>query len=273
MKRLILSLSLFLMVFVCSFAQKAEDVFAEGTAKMAEKAYKEAIEKFDLAIIINPNYEQAYMQRGLARKALLQYQLASDNFAKVIELNPNSVEANYENGLVLAQIGKDEDAIRFLQKAIELDPKRLGAYIELGNIYRKDGKSKEAIEQYNQAIKIDPNYEPAYLRLAIYYFNIEQHPKALQNVNHVIKKINPKSAEAYALKGEIELGRKQYALALKDLNQAIELDPNVGSTYTYRGLAYLYSGKKKLACEDWSKAHELGDFECEEYLEKYCAKK
>jgi len=143
----------------------------------------------------------------------------------------------------------------------------------LGNIFRKSGKGKEAIEQYEKAIKIDPQYEPAYLRLAIYHFNIEQHQKALQEVNHIITKINPKSAEAYALRGEIKLSRKQYAPALKDLSKAIELDPNVGSSYTYRGLAQFYLGKKKEACQDWNKAHELGDFECEEYLEKYCTKK
>lgn len=272
MKRFILSLSL-LMISLLSLAQKAEDVFAEGVAKMQEKAYKDAIEKFDLAIIIKADYTEAYMQRGLARKALLQFNLAIQDFTKVLETQPQSVEANYENAYALSQFGKENDAIPFLQKAIELDPKRLDAYIELGNIYRKSGRGKEAIEQYEKAIKIDPNYEPAHLRLAIYYFNIEQHQKALQEVNHVISKINPKSAEAYALKGEIELSRKQYALALKDLNKAIELDPNVGSSYTYRGIANFYSGKKKDACADWEKAHELGDFECEEYLEKYCAKK
>jgi tetratricopeptide (TPR) repeat protein len=272
MKRLVLSLSL-LIASVWAFAQKAEDVFAEGTAKMQEKAFKEAIEKFDLAVMINPNYEQAYMQRGLARKALLQFNLANQDFSKVLELNPKSVEANFENAFALSQFGKENDAIPFLQKAIELDPKKLEAYIELGNIYRKNGKGKEAIEQYEKAIKIDPKYEPAYLRLAIYHFNIEQHQKALQEVNHVITKINPKSAEAYALRGEIELGRKQYILALKDFNKAIELDAHVGSSYTYRGLAHFHTGKKKEACADWQKAHELGDFECEEYLEKHCAKK
>ncbi|MCP2727468.1 tetratricopeptide repeat protein, partial [Limnofasciculus baicalensis] len=71
-------------------------------------------------IEINPNYANAYHNRGVARSDLGDKQSAIADYNKAIEINPNYAYAYYGRGNVRAALGYTKDAIADFEKAAEL---------------------------------------------------------------------------------------------------------------------------------------------------------
>ena len=57
-----------------------------------------------------------------------KYQEAIEHFDKAIELDPNYVDAWYNKGVVLDNLGEHEEAIECYDKALELDPNNADAW-------------------------------------------------------------------------------------------------------------------------------------------------
>jgi tetratricopeptide (TPR) repeat protein len=62
------------------------------------KDYENAIRSYDRAIEINPNYAEAYLNRGIAYRNLKDYQNAIRSYDRAIEINPNDAEAYFNRG-------------------------------------------------------------------------------------------------------------------------------------------------------------------------------
>ncbi len=72
------------------------------------------------AIEINPNFTDAYHDRGLAKDKLQDYSGAIQDYNKAIELNPNSSDAYYNRGLDKITLGQKDNGCLDLSKAGEL---------------------------------------------------------------------------------------------------------------------------------------------------------
>ena len=59
---------------------KAEDFLLQGNEKYKKRDYQAAIQAFSQAIVLNPNYAQAYNNRGIARRTLGDSQGAIADF-------------------------------------------------------------------------------------------------------------------------------------------------------------------------------------------------
>ncbi|WP_304190590.1 tetratricopeptide repeat protein, partial [Phenylobacterium aquaticum] len=67
----------------------------------------------------------------------------------------------------------------------------------------------------------------------------------------------PDDAEALFRRGDIQRLRGEDALAMKDLDQAIALDPGLASAYVARGVLHDGAGERALAMADYSQAITL----------------
>ena len=82
--------------------------------------YDKAIEDYNKAITINPNYANAYYNRGVAYGNKGQIDRAIEDFNKAISINPNYAGAYYNRGLAYALSGNIGRAISDLQKACDM---------------------------------------------------------------------------------------------------------------------------------------------------------
>ncbi|MBO1063133.1 MAG: tetratricopeptide repeat protein, partial [Aphanizomenon flos-aquae CP01] len=72
------------------------------------------------AIKINPNYADAYYNRGIVRNELGDKQGAIDDYNQAIKINPNYAKAYVGRGYVYYQLGDKQKAREDLQRAAQL---------------------------------------------------------------------------------------------------------------------------------------------------------
>ncbi len=80
-------------------------------------------------------------------------------------------------------------------------------------------------------------------------------------------KIDPKLARAYWTLGKIYMSKADYNQAILYFNKSIEVHPDEGTAYLYRGFSYYRKGVYEKSWEDMQKARELGFRVPQEFLE------
>lgn len=115
------------------------------------------------------------------------------------------------------------------------------------------GDNKHARLMFERAIEIDPRYASAYAALAWshlndFYFGWSMFPnKSLERAHDFAKqalRIEESNAPAHSALGSIYLRRRQYDLAIIELQRALELNPNDTRSQNQLGSVMLYSGRK-----------------------------
>lgn len=159
---------------------EAYEAFLQGRDLHRRKdpeAYPQAIERFETAIELDPNYSPAYA--GLAalywNVILTDWEFVSgvhwahafdkvvENVAKAKELNPPSPLAYRVSGALHAQWGDYEKALLEIEQAIELDPNEAESYATKARILNASGRAKEAEAFARLAIRLNPHQEAEYL--------------------------------------------------------------------------------------------------------------
>ncbi len=100
--------------------RSAEDYFDRGVASFDLGQYERAIQDFDEAIRLNPEFATAYYNRGLAYADLGQYERAIQDWDEAIRFNPEYAAAYNNRGVAYEIIGKQIEAERDFAKAKEL---------------------------------------------------------------------------------------------------------------------------------------------------------
>ncbi|HID19571.1 MAG TPA: tetratricopeptide repeat protein, partial [Methanophagales archaeon] len=110
---------LIVMVALIGVFILAPIVSAETTEEWNEKGivfamsgeYEKAIECFNKAIELDPNYARAYYNRGNAYYYLKQYERAIEDYNKTLELDPNYAYAYNNRGNAYSDLMQYERAI------------------------------------------------------------------------------------------------------------------------------------------------------------------
>jgi tetratricopeptide (TPR) repeat protein len=111
---------IFIMMFVSfiTFAQSAKSYFEKGLLKYNNFDYHESIRLLDSAIILNPQYSEAYNCRGLDKGYLEDYKGAIDDYNKAIEINPEYGMAYHNRGISKKNVGDIQGACDDWNKAL-----------------------------------------------------------------------------------------------------------------------------------------------------------
>jgi tetratricopeptide (TPR) repeat protein len=93
-----------------------------GVDAMERNDVPHAINHFDRAISLSPDFAEAYNQRALARFILEQYQQSLDDCRKTVELEPLHFSAWAGMGHCYAHLGDCAHALECYRKAVEINP-------------------------------------------------------------------------------------------------------------------------------------------------------
>ena len=209
----------------------AVDWFNKASALWNDEKYtdaKRAIEYLSNAIKLQPDYADAYINRGSAYIILGQYQLAIADINQAMRLKPDDAYYLYYNrAAAYSALGLYQRAIEDYNEALRLKPDDIldgSAYRSRGNAYAILGQYQLAIEDYSKAIRLRPDHAVAYYNRGTAYSKLSHHQSAIE-----------------------------------DYNEAIRLKPDYVDAYYNRGYVYLNQGNNNLGCLDAQKACALGD--------------
>jgi len=137
-----------------------------GAAFKAQGKLEEAIAAYNKALLIKPDYAEAYNNMGNALTDQGKPDEAIAAFNKALLIKPEYAEAHNNMGNALTDQGKLEEAIAAYNKALLIKPEYAEAHNNMGNALRAQGKPDEAITAYNKALLIKPDYTEAHLNLS-----------------------------------------------------------------------------------------------------------
>lgn len=183
-------------------------LYAEG-----EGNYKQAIDCFKKALLLNSYDPSNYYNLGLAFKKQKIYHLAIENFKKALKLDKNYQKAHYHLGLIYYEKRDYEKSIKYLKRYCHLtsDYALPSAYEYLGLAYYHTLHLENAIKYFKRALLLSKNKEKEkknYYNLGNAYFGLERYERAIQCYEEALK-IDPNFGKArYNLQKAREKVRK-----------------------------------------------------------------
>ena|GEM_PF-1772927 len=243
------------------------DWYESGKRAYESKSYNEALTYFTKAIELNPQYQNAYIYRGLVKDSLGDKQGALADHKKAIDLDPKNAIAYINRGFVKSSLGDKQGALADYKKAIDLDPKNAIAYTGRGLVKTDLGDKQGALADYDKAIELDPKNADAYISRGNVKDDLGNRQGAIADHSKAIE-LDSRNTVAYICRGFVKssLGDKQGALA--DYDKAIDLDPKNADAYYNRGIIKDALGDKEGVIADWIQAAKLGDEDARRWLKE-----
>jgi tetratricopeptide (TPR) repeat protein len=111
---------------------KALRFFARGSKLASAGKWLSAAREFGRAIALDPNFSEAYGNRGAVYSALGLFDQAVDDLRRAIELDPATGTYHLNLAYVLIRLNRPAEAEPEAQTAVSLDPGRPIAHYLLG---------------------------------------------------------------------------------------------------------------------------------------------
>ena len=147
--------------------QVAVEYYGIGIMHLNIKDYTGAIVDYNKAIQLNPNYADAYNNRGVAKHNLQDYSGAIADYNKAIQLKPDYADVYNNRGNAKTYLNDWAGAISDYNKVIQLNPDYADVYY--ADVYNNSGIAKHnlqdytgAIADYNKVIQLKPDHANAY---------------------------------------------------------------------------------------------------------------
>jgi tetratricopeptide (TPR) repeat protein len=214
-----------------------EEVFEEGVRAQkagdldtAEKAFLRVLGRGGKAAFVYNNLGIVYQQRRDHLRAITQ-------FREAVRLDPRYEAPHVLMGASLLALGKGPEAARELETAVKLDPREPFARLELAKAYERSGDLEAAVSQFQLLRGIAPQ-DPEYAyQLGSAYLKLEAacYRKVLE--------LDPHSARAYQLKGEVYRDQGRTEMAIRAFERALELNPSFPGVHLTLAQIYFEQGK------------------------------
>lgn len=285
------------------FPKRAEVSYERGLASYLQKDYLTALYQLNKAIIVNPQYAEAYLLRAKAHMAGGSYSTAYDDLNNAISLDSMLWEAWLLRGKIRVKSYFGARAIDDFTHSLECPGPKSEAYRQRAMRKLASNDLIGAEQDYKDAVycdfgKVDIRVEWGNVLLSMQnvpmaykVFNDlnrdmdpfpaslcgEAHCLMLQNKNREALVIYDKALKmdenyrpAFVGIGRVKANMKKYNEAIVSFTKAIEMDDLKSDAYYERGCAYLNLKDKEKACSDFSTAQLLGNPQAKEMKAANC---
>lgn len=254
-----------------------------GIVLFEQGAYGQAVLQYERAMICDPGYMDAYINRANAFYELKEFYRSLDDLQYVERELPDSAAVHFMKGLVFTQMRKYDDAIIAFDRAIQLDSLNAESWINRGTVYYyltdyqkaqadldkallldtfepnaynalalvevERGNYDQALAFVNKALDFEPG-QPYFLNNRGFIYLLQgEHGQARADIDRSIT-VDPTNAWAYRNKGWYYFHQGEYTEAIRLLRQALKMDPYIDRGHLFLAKAYFANGQQTEACEE-----------------------
>ena len=223
----------------------------KGASLKALGQCEKAIECYDHALAIDPQYAIAWTNKGVSLRVLGRQEEAIGCYDQALAIDSQYAAAWTNKGSALYYLGRCAQAIECCDQALAMNPRYTEAWINKGLALTTLGRRTEAVECYDQALAIDPRFATTWYNKSCTLTALGRYEEAVQCFDQVLL-IDPRDAMAWGSKGGAlaALGRGEEAIRCFD--QALAIDPRYKEAWLNKGarLAALGRRPEAIRCYD-----------------------
>lgn len=128
-----------------------------GTVKRQEGNFIEAIEFYDQALGMRPNYALAHYNKALALKSMGKLDEALECLQKFLEIEPNVAQALNTMGTIYHQKGDADKSIAAFELALDIAPEDIFSHLELNQVLWTHDRTENHLQSFVRARAIRPH--------------------------------------------------------------------------------------------------------------------
>ncbi|XP_067848274.1 uncharacterized protein ttc6 [Heptranchias perlo] len=204
----------------------AEIHYLMGLCYTQQNKLLQAMDSFNNALKVYPNFAKAYYQRGLCRMRLHEVNCVHD-FHRALAINPKLFEVYLSRAVYYAMQGRYLKAILSCNEAIKVQPQSVRAFLYRGALKYYTKAYRLAVDDLTAAISINDTCILGYFNRAVCYQQANDHQKALKDYGIVLLLGGQKKLDLKVLinRGLLYLSMDDYHNALQDFKAAIVIEP------------------------------------------------
>jgi len=168
---------------------------------------------------------QEYVNGGVAKYEKGDINGAIDDYNKALDITPNFPEAYYNRGVCRHHEEDYDRAIVDYTNAIQTAGTYSAAHVNRGFCWQKKGEHDRAIDDFNKALAINPSDSFAYHNRGISWQQKEEYDPSIRDFNRAIE-LNPRGELSFYSRCASWTYKKEFKRALKDVEEAIRLRPD-----------------------------------------------
>lgn len=191
-------------------------LFERGQNAHAHGELLKALEFYEEAIKVRPEFAEAEFQRGNALVGLERLPEAETAFRRAIEIRATWSLPYSALGSLLVRLDRDADAEPILRQAIKLDAQNSLALRILAEVRLRAGDAKEALQLTQRATADQDAPLATWLLRASAERLTGDNVAALRSLDHVLE-VNPANVSALLERAEIRIAGGDNEHALSDL--------------------------------------------------------
>ncbi|GAA0731576.1 hypothetical protein GCM10009430_43900 [Aquimarina litoralis] len=195
-----------------------------GLTQMEKGNYDIALEYFEKANSLSPNYYILHTNLAILYSAKKDFQKAESYFDSAIKLNTNSPSPHY----FFAQYLSDQKRYLEAKKQVEIALQKSPNHIQSKNLLDKISKNsiKTNEELHSLQTQVENSEDPTkLLNISLKYYQIQEYKLVISTCKKILK-IDPKNAYAYNNICSAYNQLKKWELGAKACKKAIEIMPN-----------------------------------------------
>ena len=226
-------------------AQSGTPAIQEAARAQGQGDFNKAIALYTEALRDNalPNDRRAIVlsDRGALYARINQAKLAIDDFNRAVQLYPEYPAIYNNRGSTLMTLGFTREAVKDFDRAILLAPGYAAAYNNRAGANVMLKQHQNAIRDYTKALELTPNAIAPLNGRGKALLAADRPQAAMRDFTRAIK-TDARFTLGYRSRAEARIAADRFGDAVEDLSRAIAFEPNDAHIYVDRGRAYMASG-------------------------------
>ena len=215
--------------------------------------FDDSVKSYNNSLAIDPNYAQAHNNLGNVLRENEELDEAIKSYEKAINLNPDYVEALYSISLVFQNLGQFEYMVKHLEKVLSIKSDFAEAHSSLGIALKSLGQLDDAVLSYQKAIAIKSDYLEAHNNLGNVFKDLGQLDDAVESYQKALLI----DSDYPALHNNLGIALKELGQvddAVRSYEKAIAINPDYPDSHNNLGVALFELGQLEKSVLSYKKA-------------------